>query len=163
MRCVTILILVTLIGCTHTSVRDLSTDYEVIKGSLSAPPVPGNGGERIFLYIKTEEKVEDKETVLVAIAENTESKRILDDLAKLINDSPNEVVYLYGQRTKEGAYEEFVTGIDFIVVAAGVYIPQTKAYRIVITDYGERGQDALSKVSYGGFVKMIGKAAMKAL
>lgn len=151
-----------LVGCAHTSVKSLSKDYEVVTGTLVAPPQAAAGGERLFLYLRIVEKVEDKETVLVAVLENTEKKRILETLAQKLNDSPSEAVYLYGWRNN-GPWNEYVTGIDFVVVAAGVYIPQSKAYQIVLTDFGERGSDALRSASWGGFMRLLGKAALKAL
>ena len=157
-----VLSLCLLTSCTHTSVKSLSKDYEVLTGTLVAPPQPANGGDRLFLYLRIVEKVEDKETILVAILENTEKKKILEGLAGKLNDSPNEAVYLYGWRNN-GPWNEYITGIDFVVVAAGVYIPQTKMYQIVLTDFGERGSDALRSASWGGFMRLLGKAAMKAL
>lgn len=157
-----VLAMVLLSGCANTSVKSLSKDYEVISGTLVAPPLPADGGDRLFLYLKIQEKVEDKEQILAAVLENTEKKRILESLAVKLNDSPSEAVYLYGWRNN-GPWNEYVTGIDFVVVAAGVYIPQSKQYQIVLTDFGERGSDALRSASWGGFMRLLGKAAMKAL
>lgn len=151
-----------LAGCANTTVKSLSEDYEVLKGTLSAPPQFGEGNDRLFLYIKTEEIIEEKKTIIIAVAENVEKKRILEGLAKKLNDSPNEPVYLYGLRNT-GSWNEFVTGIDFIIYAAGVYVPQANTYQIVLTDFGERSRDALGSASWGSFVRMLGKAAIKAL
>ena len=157
-----ILMLVFLSGCTHTSVKYLSKNYEVLTGTLSAPPQFGEGKDRLFIYLKITEQIENKESILVAVLENTETKRILESLSQKLNDSPSEAVYLYGWRN-QGPWNEYVTGIDFVVVAAGVYIPQTKQYQIVLTDFGERGSDAFRSASWGGFMRLLGKAALKAL
>lgn len=158
------ILLATLIlgGCASVSVKSLSEDYEVIKGTLAAPPQFGEGNDRLFIYLKREEKIEEKETILVAVAENTEKKRVLQELAKRLNESPNEAIYLYGVQN-DGTWNEYVSGINFIIYAAGVYVPQTKQYQIVLTDFGERSRDALTSASWGGFVKLLGKAALKAL
>jgi hypothetical protein len=156
------LLICLLTGCVNTSIKSLSKDYEVLTGTLSAPPQFGEEKDRLFLYLKIKEQVADKESILVAVLENTENKRILEGLAKRLNDSPNEAVYLYGWRN-EGQWQEYITGVNFVVVAAGVYIPQTESYSIVLTDFGERGSDAFRSATWGGFIRLLGKAATKAL
>lgn len=151
-----------LLGCAGTTVRSLGEDFIVVKGILVAPPTFDTSKERLFLYIKSENLSEGKEEIVTAVAENTESKKILQDLADKLTAAPNEVTYVYGVKNK-GPWNEYVTGIDFVVVAVGVFVEPTKTYQIVLTDYGERGRDALKNASWGGFMRLIGKAAMKAL
>ena len=66
--------LLLILGCTSTSIKSLNNDFDILKGTLAAPPQFSEAGDRLFIYLKIIDKVKEKESVLVAVAENTENK-----------------------------------------------------------------------------------------
>ena len=147
------------LGCA-SNLKDYSEKYETIKGVLAAPPIIEDGDNRLVLYIKTDLKVEDKFEIIMAVAENSEKEKVLKLITDKILASPNEVVFLYGEKVK-GPWREYIDGVDFEFVAIGVYNPHANAYDVILASYGTRTMDALRSVSWGGFMKALGQAAVK--
>jgi hypothetical protein len=154
-----ILGLLGLLGCAH-NVRSISEDYETLKGTLAAPPTIENGGDRIVLYIRTDKKLQDKFEIMVAVGENTEKEKVLSAIRDKLLASPNETVFLYGSKV-DGPWQEYIDGIDFEFIAIGLYNPNSTAYEIILANYGTRTMDALRSVSWTGFIKTLGQAAIK--
>lgn len=159
MNKITILLALVLSGCA-SNLKDYSEDYETIKGTLAGPPIVEDGGNRLVLYIKTDKIVEEKDEVIVAVAENGEKEKVLKLISDKLLASPNEVIFLYGEKT-EGPWREYIDGIDFEFVAIGIYNKYSNAYDVVLANYGTRTMDALKSVSWGSFLKNLTQAAVK--
>jgi hypothetical protein len=147
-------------GCaTDQSVKQLSQDFTVIQGKLTAPPILENGKDRLIIYLKIESPIEEKTEIIVALAENEQEGKVLANLAERLKNS-NEVAFLYGYRINK-TYKEYSEGIDFIIVAVGVYLPYAEKYVVVHTDYGEGMMHAIRDVSWGDFLKKVASGAVK--
>lgn len=161
MRIVLLALVFLLSGCFTTgrpdSTDQLTKSYTHIKGVLAAPPVLERGNERLILYLLVENKIEEKETIYIAIAENEEKEEILIEVELKLRNT-NEAVFLYGEKVT-GRWQEFISGVDFDIYAVGYYVPAAKKYQIVITRYGNNLMDT---ISWGNFLKAAGKAVIKA-
>src|SRR3990172_1053150 len=147
------------LGCV-SSLKDYTEDYETVKGIIVAPPVTENGGDRLIIYLKTDKLVEEKNEIIAAAAENGEKEKVLKLISDKILAAPNETLFLYGSKVN-GPWREYIDGIDFEVVAIGVYNPHANAYDVILANYGTRAMDALRSVSWTGFIKTLGQAAVK--
>lgn len=143
-----------------SNVKTLSEEYETVKGTLAAPPILEDGGNRLILYIKTEKKTEEKNEIVVAAAENDEKGKVLVAIKDKLLLSPSETVFLYGYPV-QGQWREYIDGIDFEFVAIGVYEPNTKNYQVILATYGTRARDAVSNISWSDFIKTVFGAAIK--
>lgn len=150
-----------LTSCLHSGdpVRGLTEDYETIKGVLVAPPVPENGKDRLFMYLKITPEGEEP-YILTIVAENTEKKSVLGNLANKLNNAPDATVFVYARKV-DGPWYEYVEGIDYVAVAVGVYVPYSNRYALILTDYGESLTDALRSLKWGAFIGTLGRAAVK--
>jgi len=154
-----IIALTLLLGCAY-NVKSISEDYETVKGTLVAPPAVEDGGNRIVLYIQMNDEIKEKLEIVVAVAENEEKEKVLVSIKDKLLASPNQTVFLYGSKIK-GPWREYIDGIDFEFVAIGLYNPYTNAYEVILANYGTRTMDALRSVSWTGFIKSLGQAAIK--
>jgi len=164
MKCLIILITILLSGCASgPTVKTLAHEYEILRGKLAAEPSLETGNERLFIYLQIESKVEGAApTILVCLAYNSEKKRILVETKENLLKAINEPVFVYGSK-QDGSFEEIVDGVDYYVTAVGYYMPSAKKYRIVQVGYGQSLRNAIQDVKWSDFVKIIGKAAMKAV
>src|SRR3990167_3390838 len=144
------------LGCVST-LKDYTENYETIKGTVVAAPVIEDGGDRLIVYLKTDKLVEEKNEIIAAVAENGEKEKVLKLIADKILHSPNEILFIYGSRV-QGPWREYIDGIDFEIVAIGVYNPYANAYDVILANYGTRAMDALRSVSWTGFIKTLGQA-----
>jgi hypothetical protein len=119
------------------------------------------GDEELWIFLNTSEEG-DHPNIVAAVAENEEREDILNNIAERLKEFPNETVYLYGT-VNEGQYKEYLTDVDFLIIAVGMYRDQTKRHQYIVTDYGESARDALSTISWSEFIKTVGKAGIKAV
>lgn len=152
------LIYLFLLGCNTPSFTDVASEYEILRGKLATEPVIESDGERLFIYLEVE--VSDKsKNILVCLAWNGSSKRILTEVRELLLRAINEPVFIYASKSN-GAFKEIVKGIDYEVYAVGVYNPEAKKYRVILTGYGESLRTALSNVSWSQFLTRVLKKGL---
>jgi len=159
MRLTSLVCILAILGCS-TTLKDYTEEYETIKGTIAAPPVIEDGGDRLIIYLQTGNIVAEKSEIVVAVAENEEEKKVLKLISDKILGAPNEVMFLYGAKV-EGPWQEYIEGIDFQIIAIGVYNPNANSYDVILASYGTRTMDALRNVGWGGFIKILSQAALK--
>ena len=170
------------------TVAKLSENFTTITGTVAAPPQLKNGGKRLFIYIAEEpnpvtpdkvvhdgdgsvatditgqvvvalpNKVTAKD-VSLCVAENTDNKQVLANIADYLNDpkAAGKVVYIYGKRV-DSAWNEYVTGISCYINAIGFYVPESGSYIILTTDFGD---GILDTMDWKSFVVMVFKTGIK--
>jgi hypothetical protein len=114
---------------------------------------------------------EDRSVILTAVVKNKEREDIIENLYRKIMEAPNEVLFLYGNYRTDEPWEEYLEGVNFEVVAVGVYVNNCDEefgcsaelkdnYEIILTEYGERAMDAFRDISWGDFLKAIGEQGL---
>lgn len=165
MRQFIIALLATLMmGCASTSaVQKLGSRYEILKGTLVTAPELDEGGKRLWMYLKVGSEAEgDSPQIIVCLAVNKKKKRVLAETQANIMDVVEEPIFIYAIEQNE-PFEEIVDGVDYYVHAVGYYVPHAKRYRTVLTTYGTSLRAAVKDLKWGDFVKVVGKAAFKAV
>ena len=152
------LILLLITGCKTPSFTDVASKYEILRGKLATDPIIESDGERLFLYLETE-GIDGTKNILVCIAPNASNKRILTEVRELLLKAINEPIFIYASKS-DGTYKEIVKGIDYEIYAVGVYSPEAKKYRVVLTGYGESLRTALSNVSWSQFLSRVLKKGL---
>ncbi len=158
------LITTLLMGCASTSaVESLGSRYEILKGTLVTAPELDEGGKRLWMYLKVGSEAEgDSPQIVVCLAVNKEKKRVLAETQTRIMKVVEEPIFIYATKQTE-PLEEIVDGVDYYVHAVGYYIPHAKKYRTVLLTYGTSLRAAVKDLKWGDFVKVVGKAAFKAV
>lgn len=142
---------------TPNTLKELSEEYTTVRGKVVAPPTPE--AHRLFLYIQMEpQEGETEGRVLTCVAENQEKEGILKLLAERVVEA-DKPLFLIGNPI-QGPWHEYAEGVDFEVFAVGYYNPKAQKYQTVITTYGDRVSDMVRSVSWGDFLKMVGKKAV---
>jgi hypothetical protein len=172
----------TSLGWRH-SAAEYANEFVNKQGIKAAAPVLLDGNHRLMIFLEREEpkpeKVPKEEILLdaetgekvptprkrelekankvitVAIAENEENKGVLVKLHKLLMENEGTTIYLHGKEIGAGQrWNEYADGLDFYVVACGVYVPSAHKYFIIQTTYGDHWMDS---ISWTAFVKTVFK------
>ena len=154
------ILLILLLECQSPNLINVSKEYTQIVGKLSAPPSLEAANSRLFIYVLVKSEVENKEELVVCLATNREARTILSELREKLLAAAGEPIFLYVTKSS-GNHEEIISGIDYDVYAVGVYIPESKKYRIVLTSYGEGLRAALSNISWQTFLQKILEKSIK--
>lgn len=163
-KVITTILTMLLIGCASPpTVKEWANSYEILRGKLAAEPSLEHGNERLFIYLEVESEVEGEESeILVCLAYNEERDKILIETKDNLLKAINEPVFLYATK-QVGAFEEIIDGVDYYVAAVGYYMPSAQKYRIIQVGYGQSLRHAIMDLKWSDFVKLIGKAAVKAV
>lgn len=160
-------IVLLLTGCA-TTMSSLSDDYEIVQGIMVTEPYIEDG-HKLFLYLQTEDLASGIPKITLVVAENRDNKKVLFNLSrklckpisetecKIVSPEP---VFVYGKGV-EGQWREYVKGATFEAKAIGYYDPIIKDYHIVLTTYGTGLREVLGSVSWGKFVGLVAKEAVK--
>lgn len=103
-----------------------------------------------------------KKNVLMCIASNDSNKQVLVNVREYLNDpkAQGKTIFIYG-KTVDGAWQEYLSGVNCYITAIGFYVPTTGGYTYVLTEYGD---GAFDNFSWTEFIKKVGaKAIDKAL
>lgn len=123
-----------------------------MQGVLASDPRLESSNNRLFIYLQTE-----SHNLVVCLARNREREDILEQLQVLLMAGRENTVHVYAQRV-EGSIEEIVGGVDYEVYAVGVYVPDAKKNRVIVTGYGDSLLDAMKSVKWTDFVqRLLGK------
>lgn len=158
MQIIRIAILLITVCCAGPTVVSLSQDYETLRGKIVGDPSLESDGERLFIYLQIESEVEEKKKIVTCLATNSEEKIILSETRSLILNALNEPVFLYVSKS-EGPHEEIISGVEYMIHAVGVYIPDSGKYRVILTGYGEGLRAALADISWSEFLRSLVKRA----
>jgi hypothetical protein len=166
------------------SATQYAKEFTTESGILAAAPILLDGNHRLMLFLEkppvaekkpkpltdamtgealpepSEEELEQaKREIIVAIAENEENSDILVRLHKLLVESGGTPIYIYGKQIPRGSrWKEYADGIDFYVVAVGVFVPSANKPFIIQTTYGDHWTDS---IEWRGFVVKVLKSGVK--
>lgn len=155
------LVLLCVAGCASSDgLKGLGKKFPTLWGRLAAPPTLEN--HRLFLYVKvTHQEGYGEDEIIICVAENEEKAEILKRLAARVVESSEagKPLALIGNPVR-GSWQEYAEGIDFEIYAVGYFNPKGQKYQTVITAYGTRLKDLMGSISWGEFIKLLGKKAV---